>query len=130
MDGALAMIFLDTHIVVWLYSGYFEKLSEKAKQLMEVEELLISPMVILELQYLFEINRIKVASLEIYEDLHFNIGLRLDETPWSCIIKQSLSINYTRDPFDRLIIAHAQVSKSKLITKDENILSQYNQALW
>jgi len=47
-------IYLDTHVVVWLYSGELSLLSEKACQLIEENELLISPLVLLELQYLFE----------------------------------------------------------------------------
>ncbi len=124
------MIFLDTHATVWLYSGYLEKISKKAKAMIEAEDLYISPMVVLELQYLFEINRIRVKSLDIYEDLHFRIGLKLDETSWGYIVKESLSLDPTSDPFDRLIIAHAKALDAKLLTKDEYILSNYDKAYW
>ena len=49
-----AVIYLDTHILVWLYGGMVDLLSEKAKTLIESEDLVISPLVELELQYLFE----------------------------------------------------------------------------
>ncbi|WP_230458629.1 PIN domain-containing protein [Microcystis aeruginosa] len=52
------MIYLDTHIVVWLYAGLTAKLSDCAKHLINENELYISPIVRLELQYLYEIGRI------------------------------------------------------------------------
>lgn len=43
------MIYLDTHVVVWLYAFGAEKLSKRARELMEQpSSLLISPMVLLE----------------------------------------------------------------------------------
>ena len=62
-------IYLDTHVVVWLYSGELFLFSEKACQLIEENELLISPLVLLELQYLFEIKRITVEPTVIFDSL-------------------------------------------------------------
>lgn len=124
------MIFLDTHIIVWLYSGDLDKISDKAKILIDSEELFISPILMLELQYLLEIDRIKVSALEIYEDLHFRIGLKIDETSWNHVIKTSLDLQHTRDPFDRLIVAHAMALQKILITKDAHILKYYDKAIW
>ena len=53
------MIHLDTHVVVWLYQGDVKKLSQRAQQLIEDNDICISPMVMLEIEYLFEIKRIK-----------------------------------------------------------------------
>ena len=63
------MIYLDTHVVVWLYAGKIEKLSEQAKELINGHEVIISPVVRLELQYLFEIQRITDEANEIVSDL-------------------------------------------------------------
>ena len=52
------MIFLDTHIIVWLYAGLVEELTVEVIQAIETHELYISEVVRLELQYLFEIGRI------------------------------------------------------------------------
>ncbi len=52
------MIYLDTHVVVWLYSGLTDKLSELAKSIINENEVYISATVRLELQYLYEIKRI------------------------------------------------------------------------
>lgn len=124
------MIFLDTHLVVWLYGGLIEKIPFGVREKIEAEDLYISPMVLLELQFLFEINRIKVPAIEIYDDLHFRINLKTEDASWGYIVKQSLEINYTRDPFDRLIISHAAALDSTLLTKDQNILTNYPKAYW
>jgi len=64
-----AVIYLDTHIVVWLYAGLTEKLTEPAKSAIETSQVLISQMVRLELQYLYEIERIKVGPSTILNSL-------------------------------------------------------------
>lgn len=71
------MIFLDTHVVVWLYAGIVEKLSKQAIQQIESNEILISQMVRLELQYLYEIGRITVAPDIMIKDLSNTIGLKV-----------------------------------------------------
>ena len=61
------MIYLDTHVVLWLYALRGEGLSRRACQLIEESvTVLISPMVLLELAYLYEIDRLKVESDQIY----------------------------------------------------------------
>ena len=46
------MIYLDTHVVLWLYLRKGEGLSERARRLIEYErEISISPMVLLEVDY-------------------------------------------------------------------------------
>jgi len=52
------VIYLDSHIVVWLYTGLTQKLSNLAKELINNNEIFISPIVRLELQYLYEIGRV------------------------------------------------------------------------
>ncbi len=49
-----AVIYLDTHVVVWLFSGRTELLSSRAVNAIENHDLLISPIVSLELQYLYK----------------------------------------------------------------------------
>ena len=55
------MIHLDTHVVVWLYTGEIERLSDAAVEALEAEELIVSPMVQLELTFLHEIGRLSVT---------------------------------------------------------------------
>ena len=124
------MIYLDSHIVVWLYSGSTEKSSNLAKELINEHELFISPIVRLELQYLYEIGRITEKSDLIISDLFESLELKLCPKEFNTIVSQSLEINWTRDPFDRLIVSHAQVNNNILITKDKVILANYDHAIW
>ncbi|WP_330205352.1 type II toxin-antitoxin system VapC family toxin [Cyanobacterium sp. Dongsha4] len=124
------MIYLDTHVVVWLYGGLIEKLSDTAKSLINQEEIYISPIVRLELQYLYEIERITFSADDILNDLSTRIGLNICQRNFNSIVTQALTINWTRDPFDRLIVAHALIHHDILITKDNNILENYNYAKW
>ena len=124
------MIYLDTHVVVWLYAGKVEKLSEQAEALINGHEVFISPVVRLELQYLFEIHRIIDEANEIVFDLSDRIGLKICEKSFNTIVSGALDISWTRDPFDRIIVANADVNHNILVTKDRNILENYEKAMW
>ena len=50
--------YLDTNVVVWLAQGNLTRISPKAQRVLEETALLISPMVLIELEYLYEVNRI------------------------------------------------------------------------
>jgi len=124
------LIYLDTHVVVWLYAGEIEKLSEQAKDLININEVIISPIVRLELQYLFEIQRITDEAKLIVSDLSDRIGLKICDKSFNTIISSALNYSWTRDPFDRIIVANADVNHNILITKDQNILNYYKKAMW
>lgn len=124
------MIYLDTHVVVWLYAGQVEKLSHKVKELLNSNEIVISPIVRLELQYLYEIQRITEEPKKILNDLSDRIGIKICEKNFNSIINYSMSYSWTRDPFDRIIVANASVGNNILISKDQNILKNYDKAVW
>ena len=124
------MIYLDTHVVVWLYAGNVENLSEQAKKLINDHEILISQVVRLELQYLFEIHRVTDQANEIVFDLSDRIGLKMCDKSFNTIVSSALNYSWTRDPFDRIIVANAAVNRNILVTKDRNILENYEKAMW
>ena len=117
--------FLDTHIVIWLYEKRINLLSEKAKKYIEENDLLVCPIINLEIEYLFEIEKIKDNSETIVGYLEKNIGLRVQNSDFKEIIKISLNEKWTRDPFDRIIVAHAKYMDLTLISKDEKITKNY-----
>jgi len=124
------MIYLDTHVVVWLYAGLSEKFTDRGIDLLENRQLFISPMVQLELQYLKEIQRITVDSALMIETLAYSIGLQTCQTSFAQIVAESITETWTRDPFDRLIVAQAKTRKAPLLTQDRLILEHYPQAVW
>jgi PIN domain nuclease of toxin-antitoxin system len=66
----------------------------------------------------------------IISDLSDQIGLKICNKNFNEIINISLTITWTRDPFDRIITANAQINNNILLSKDENILNNYLYAKW
>lgn len=124
------MIYLDTHVVVWLYAGLIDRLSNTARQLINDNDVFISPVVRLELQYLLEVERVTAAPDAIVADLAERIGLQVCAQPFNRIVSEALATAWTRDPFDRLIAAHASLNRAILVTKDGNMLRNYPHARW
>ena len=124
------MIYLDTHIVVWLYAGLLEKFSQSVKTILNENEIRISPIVRLELQYLYEIERVNVSANVIVADLSDRIGIRVCEKDFNAVVSQAMTFTWTRDPFDRVIVANAKLNDNILISKDLKILEYYDHARW
>ena len=124
------MIYLDTHVVVWLYAGEVERFGDVVSQLINSHDLLISPIVRLELQYLYEIQRLKDDAQLIIADLSNRIGLRVCDKDFNAVVHEATAVSWTRDPFDRLIVANASLNKAILVSKDQNILANYSLARW
>ncbi len=124
------MIYLDTHVVAWLYAGYADRFPNQAQALIDTEDLLISPIVELELQYLFEIQKTTRPGAEVVKTLADEMGLARCDLPFDQVIAKSLSNTWTRDPFDRIIAAQAQVRRTSLLTRDETIREHYADAVW
>ena len=124
------MIYLDTHVVVWLYAGQVEKLSDQARELINENHLYVSAIVRLELQYLHEIDRITDEANEILLDLSDRIGLRICDKNFNTIVGRALQFSWTRDLFDRIIVANAALDNTILLTKDQSILENYENAIW
>lgn len=121
---------LDTHVVVWLYNGNAELFPAPARRRIEAEPVCISPMVALELQYLHETGRLDVASHVVVADLRGRIGLGVSETSFAQIVSVAPTLTWTRDPFDRLIVAHATAEAAPLLTRDRRIRAHYADAVW
>ena len=124
------MIYLDTHVVVRLCAENRIKFSNVIDNLIENHEVNISAIVFLELQYLYEIKRITVKPDKIISNLSSSIGLKICDKDFNTIIGKAMSVSWTRDPFDRIIVANAAIDNSVLITKDQHILAHYENAKW
>lgn len=124
-------VYLDTHVVVWLFAGELHKLSPRAIELIEANELLISPMVMLELELLHEIGRLSYSHETILTSLAESIDLRVCDLPFASITREATRHTWTRDPFDRMIVAHAASrNNSILLSRDRKIREHYKRAIW
>jgi len=124
------MMYLDTHVVAWLYAGEVDLFPAKAQSLIDSEELLISPVVELELQYLYELKRTTQPGSVVIDTLEEEIGLARCELPFAQVISEALSNDWARDPFDRIVVAQAQVRQMPLLTRDASIRDHYTEAIW
>jgi PIN domain nuclease of toxin-antitoxin system len=124
------LIYLDTHVVVWLYAGLTERFSDAIQKLLNEHDLLISPIVRLELQYLYEIKRVAVEAEAILSDLSHRLGLTVCPKLFDTIMVHATQVTWTRDPFDRILVAHASVNDNILVSKDQTILNHYTYTRW
>lgn len=123
--------YIDTQVAVWLAEASLARLSQRALSLVQTADLRVSPIVVVELQYLFEIGRIIVPPSEILMKLSVEVGLAVCEYPFPIVAEVALGEAWTRDPFDRIVVAHAKANGgAPLLTKDEKIRANYSNAVW
>lgn len=123
--------YLDTNVVVWLAQGALPKISPQAQRSIEESDLLISPMVLIELEYLYEVHRIRLSSQDIHAKLQHEIGLRVCDLPFSVVANVVVGEKWTRDPFDRTIVAQAKANGlAALISADQEIQQHYIRTVW
>lgn len=121
---------LDTHVVIWLFAGEVARFPEPARERLETQPLAVSTMVPLELQYLYETERVTEPASVVMQDLERRIGLEIVDASFSDLVDRAMSLSWTRDPFDRLIAAHAALDGTPLLTADETILASLHEAVW
>jgi PIN domain nuclease of toxin-antitoxin system len=123
--------YLDTNVVVWLAQGAIARISRKAQSILEQADLFISPMVLIELEYLFELNRTKISSRDVLRNVEHEIGIRVCGLSFLSVANAGLDEKWTRDPFDRMIVAQAKANGlALLVSADEEIKSHYPRTAW
>jgi PIN domain nuclease of toxin-antitoxin system len=123
--------YLDTNVAVRLAHGRMRAIGREASRLMARAELLVSPMVLLELEYLHEIGRLTLRGQDILRKLEHEVGLRLCDLPFADVARAALDEKWTRDTFDRIIVAQAKLNGlAPLISSDEEIMEHYPRTVW
>ena len=117
-------------MIAFLYEDAGASLPPLSRSLIAGNDLLLSPMVMLELQYLFEIGRLTVPPGTIIGTIQRAARLRICDLPFEDVARAALRETWTRDPFDRVIVAQARLRDIPLITKDRMIREQYERATW
>jgi PIN domain nuclease of toxin-antitoxin system len=124
------VILLDTHVVVWLYGGENGHLPQAVRARLNREELAVSPFGRLELDYLHEIRRARAPAQVVLDDLKARMGLEISDVSAAEVCAAATQLTWTRDPFDRLLAAHATVANLPLITRDATMLEHLPLAWW
>ncbi len=116
-------LLLDTHFLIWLVLG-----SKRLAEFPWVERHRPwggSPVSFLEIQFLAEIERLSVRSPEftsaVMEDPRFTV----DDIPLVTVIRHALRLDWTRDPFDRMLVAHSLARRIPLCTVDRRIRAHH-----
>ena len=110
------MILLDTNALIWLDSNH-----RRARPLLDqAGPLRVSPASLLELQFLADVGRIDLNLADVVADPRWTI----DEPPALPWMLRAAEERWTRDPFDRLIVAHARLRGWRLATADAAILDR------
>jgi PIN domain nuclease of toxin-antitoxin system len=107
------VILLDTNALIWLEQGHrrMRALTGGAKRLY------ISPANLLELQFLLEAGRIRLRGTTV-ADLAASERWLLDDPPAAAWFSKAFDVGWTRDPFDRLLVAHARLRGWRLASGD------------
>lgn len=88
-------------------------------------------MALLELEYMYEIRRSKFPALQTVAKLEAELNVTICDYPFPKVAYAALGESWTRDAFDRVIVAHARANASApLITADEQMRAHYAQAVW
>lgn len=102
----------------------------RAREALEASELRLSPMAALELAYLHEIGRARDPLTMMLKALSVDLGIEVAEASMVDVVAAATDLTWTRDPFDRLIAAHAIVAGAPLVTADESMRAHLPLALW
>ncbi|MES2307530.1 MAG: PIN domain-containing protein [Verrucomicrobiota bacterium] len=123
-------LYLDTHIILWIYAGELKKIPPEAVRAIEQSSCKISPMVLLELNFLYEIGRTLVPHETIIPTLKNDIDLEICQHSFEAVSQKASLLNWTRDPFDRIIVAQASLHHNPLMTADRLIQKNYSHTIW
>ena len=116
-------LLLDTHFLIWttLQSKRLEDFPWLGRYLPWG----VSPVSLLELQYLSEVGRLQVEQPEFTETLLQDRRFVVDEVPLMALIRRAFPLSWTRDPFDRLLAAHSSARRVPLATVDRLVAANH-----
>jgi PIN domain nuclease of toxin-antitoxin system len=117
-------------VVGWLYEGELSRIPQRARSLLSEKAPRVSPMVELELSFLFQVGRVSEPASAPLQALRRGIGLEVADVSFAELATAAIDLTWTRDPFDRLIAAHAIVAGVPLLTADRTILENLPLATW
>lgn len=77
-----------------------------------------------------EIGRARDPVPTMLAALRQSLGLEIADVSLAELAHTAMGLSWTRDPFDRMISAHAIVADTPLITADRTILDNLSLASW
>lgn len=114
---------LDTHFLLWIVLGS-SRLAEYP-WLERYRPWGVSPISLLEIQFLGEVGKLSVRNPELTEALTADPRLVVDEVPLLALVRHAIPLGWTQDPFDRLLAAHSTARRVPLISADERVRTHH-----
>lgn len=111
---------LDTHFLLWLVLNT-ARLSD-FPWLDQYRPWGVSPVSLLELRFLAEVGRLELDAPGFMDTLLGDDRFIVDEVPLLGLVRHALALEWTRDPFDRLLAAHSSARRVPLVTVDRGLL--------
>lgn len=109
------MILLDTNALIWWASQHKRSLPLQKWQ----GRAFVSPVSLLEVRFLVECGRARLRpNVSLVEDPRWFV----DDPSSRALFDEAEEVSWTRDPFDRLIAAHARLRNWKLATADRVLI--------
>lgn len=116
-------VLIDTHVLIWVLTR-----SRKLKDLQWLDRfshLTVSPVSLLEMRFLHEVNRLSLDFSDVVAKLKRDEYFCIDTIPLDELCAAAYDLSWTRDPFDRLLVAHSHVRSLPLGTVDTRIIENY-----
>ena len=116
-------LLLDTHFLIWLVLG-----STRLAELPSWDPYRpwgVTPGSFLEIQFLAEVGRLSVRNPQFTNKVMEDTRFTVDEIPLTSIVRYALPLDWTRDPFDRLLVAHSSARRISFCTTDRDIRSHH-----
>ena len=118
------MILLDTNAVIWMLAGH-----PKAAALLETgARLFVSPVSLLEMEFLVEVGRVSEPAEGMFS-LTDDPRWDLDSPSSEVVFRTAVDPDWTRDPFERLLVAHARCRRFRFATGDRFLLERLPEAV-
>ncbi len=124
-------LLLDTHVVTALAGLNTHAIHPNAIARIEsAEDVMISPITMIELTMHCQKGRWEPTADAVFSHLAKGIGLRIDDISFAGVCLTASQVDWTMEPFDRLISAHALYTDTPLLTADRMIRANLDLAVW
>lgn len=120
-------VLIDTHILLWLLSD-----SKRLKEISWLDDgsrWTISPISLLEMKFLQEVGKLDIDLSEIIKRLRQDERFVIDDIHLEDLCLAALDLSWTRDPFDRLLVAHSLVRALPFGTQDQLIRKNFSRVI-
>lgn len=112
-------LLLDTHFLLWITLDVPR--IDDFEWLDDYRPWGVSPVSFLEIAFLAEVGRIEADTERFMEAVSSDSRFIVDDVPLVALVRHSLDLSWTRDPFDRLLAAHSGARRTPLCTLDRTI---------